>query len=167
MHSRVIIGLVVLYPYYSAFPQACLFKMANAFMNNDILSTNSLFPQARWFKFNYTSSDYIELMSDEKYSVYPNGSLSIIDVQKEDEGTYRVMLSNNAGIVSEDIEVEVIEPMRKLIDCSNKSVQIMFNLESVSVDLCFQLVFSKPLSFLISVINNKHRQLGKISSMKI
>ena len=61
------------------------------------------------------SSDDIEIVSDEKYMVHSNGSLSILDVQNEDEGAYRIEISNSDGLASEDIEVELIPWKRKFI----------------------------------------------------
>ena len=66
-------------------------------------------------------------MSDDKYTVHSNGSLSILDAEKEDEGAYRVEISNYAGSASEQIEVELIQRTRKLLfsdTFSNLSVHI-------------------------------------------
>ena len=58
---------------------------------------------------NANSSGYTEVVSDTKHKVHSNGSLSIVDVQKEDDGTYKVEISNSAGTVSEEIEVEILQ----------------------------------------------------------
>ena len=52
-------------------------------------------------------------MSDDKYVVDTHGSLSIRDTVEEDEGTYKVELSNSAGTVSEEIQVDLIQRIRK------------------------------------------------------
>ena len=62
-----------------------------------------------WFKFNSGSSGYEEILSVTKHKVYSNGSLSIVDVQKEDVGTYKVQISNDAGTATEEIEVEIMQ----------------------------------------------------------
>ena len=48
-------------------------------------------------------------MSDTKYFVHSNGSLSIFEVQKEDIGTYEVQISNSAGATVEELEVEIMQ----------------------------------------------------------
>ena len=55
----------------------------------------------------------MKVVSDTKYNVYSNGSLSIADVQKEDNGTYKVEISNSAGTVSEEIQVEIMQRICK------------------------------------------------------
>ena len=57
---------------------------------------------------NANASGYTEVVSDNKYTVHFNGSLSIADVQKEDIGTYEVQISNSAGAALEEIEVEIV-----------------------------------------------------------
>ena len=47
--------------------------------------------------------------NDTKYEIHSNGSLSIVDVQKEDNGAYKVEISNSAGSATEEIQVEIIE----------------------------------------------------------
>ena len=59
------------------------------------------------------SLGYTEIVSDDKYVVDTNGSLSIRDTVEEDEGTYKVELSNSAGTVSEEIQVDLIQRIRK------------------------------------------------------
>ena len=48
-------------------------------------------------------------MDDSKYKVYPNGSLSILDIHKDDEGTYNVELSYEDGSITWPITVEVVK----------------------------------------------------------
>ena len=48
-------------------------------------------------------------MSDRKFYVHYNASLSIFDAQKEDEGTYVIEISNSEGKATEEIEVEVVQ----------------------------------------------------------
>ena len=55
------------------------------------------------------SSGYTEVVSDTKHKVHSNGSLSIVDVQKEDDGTYMIWISNSAGTATEAIEVEIMQ----------------------------------------------------------
>ena len=57
---------------------------------------------------NSDSSDYTEVVSDTKYKVHSNGSLSIADVQKEDIGTYEVQISNDAGAALVEMELEML-----------------------------------------------------------
>ena len=57
---------------------------------------------------NANSSGYTEVVSDTKHKVHSNGSLSIVDVQKEDDGTYKVEISNSAGTATEELEVELM-----------------------------------------------------------
>ena len=63
--------------------------------------------QVTWYKSNVNSSGYTEVVSGTKYKVHSNGSLSIVDVQKEDAGTYEVQISNSAGSASQQVEVDV------------------------------------------------------------
>ena len=58
------------------------------------------------------SLSYSEILSEEKYTVHPNGSLSILGAEKEDEGDYKIELSNSAGIVSEEIDLKIIHRIR-------------------------------------------------------
>ena len=51
----------------------------------------------------------MKVVSDNKYNVYSNGSLSIADVQKEDDGTYMVQISNSAGSATEEIQVKLVQ----------------------------------------------------------
>ena len=55
------------------------------------------------------SSGYTEVVSGDKYKVHSNGSISIVDVQKEDDGTYKVEISNSAGSATEEVEVGVMQ----------------------------------------------------------
>ena len=64
--------------------------------------------QVNWFKFNSNSYEYEEILRSKKHNVHSNGSLSIVDVHKEDIGTYEVQISNNAGITSEEVQVEIM-----------------------------------------------------------
>ncbi|XP_063687572.1 uncharacterized protein LOC134820861 isoform X3 [Bolinopsis microptera] len=45
----------------------------------------------------------------DKYEIHINGSLTIKDVGKEDEGTYLVQVSNSAGSATEEAEIEVTQ----------------------------------------------------------
>ena len=60
------------------------------------------------------SGEKEEILGDSKITVHSNGSLSIPDIQKEDEGTYLVELSNSDGTTSLDIKVEVVEQIGQL-----------------------------------------------------
>ena len=72
-------------------------------------SSSLIETQVTWYKMSSDSSGYTEVVSDTKYNVHPNGSLSIVDVQKGDNGTYKVEISNSAGTVSEEIQVELMQ----------------------------------------------------------
>ena len=61
--------------------------------------------QVYWYKLDKDSSDLIDISSDDKYTIHTNGSLSILDTQQGDEGTYRIEISNSAGKASEEIVV--------------------------------------------------------------
>ena len=63
----------------------------------------------KWYKSNINSSGYTEVESGTKYNLHFNGSLGIVYVQKGDNGTYMVEISNSAGTVSEEIEVEILQ----------------------------------------------------------
>ena len=73
----------------------------------------ALFSQVRWFKMGADSPSYTELTSDDNYIVHSNGSLSILDTDEQDEGTYWVEVSNSAGTASEEIEIELIQKTGK------------------------------------------------------
>ena len=62
-----------------------------------------------WYKMSSDSSGFLEIASDDIYKVHSNGSLSIVAVHKEDDGTYMVEISNNAGTASEKVQVEIIQ----------------------------------------------------------
>ena len=55
------------------------------------------------------SGEKEEILDDSKITVHSNGSLSIPEIEKEDEGTYVVELSNSDGSTSVEIELKVIE----------------------------------------------------------
>ena len=67
-----------------------------------------MYSQVTWFKFNSDSSGYTEVANGKKFNVHSNGSLSIANVQKEDDGTYMVEIVNNFGSAMEEIEVELL-----------------------------------------------------------
>ena len=64
-----------------------------------------------WYRKNSNSSGYTDVVSDTKYNIHSNGSLSIVDVQKEDIGTYEIQISNSAGAALEEIEVQLLQGM--------------------------------------------------------
>ena len=64
--------------------------------------------QIRWYKLNTDSSGYTEIVTDARYTIHFNSSLSIHDTESSDKGTYRVEISNSVGSASEEIEVELI-----------------------------------------------------------
>ena len=55
------------------------------------------------------SSGYTEIADGAKYNIHRNGSLSIVDAQKEDDGTYMVEISNSVGTATEEIQVELLQ----------------------------------------------------------
>ena len=61
--------------------------------------------QVSWSKLNTEPSGHTEILSGNKYLIHPNGSLSIFDVQKTENGTYVVELSNSYGVTPVEIEV--------------------------------------------------------------
>ena len=65
--------------------------------------------QIHWYSNTSESSEYTEIVTDEKYKIHPNGSLSIFDVQTDNEGFYVVKLSNRDGTTSMKIDVNVIQ----------------------------------------------------------
>ena len=74
-----------------------------------------LFQQVRWYKWISENGEYGEIISDGKYIVHTNGSLTIIDSQREDEGTYMIEISNSAGNAQEEIEIVMAEPTGKAL----------------------------------------------------
>ena len=56
------------------------------------------------------SSEFTEI-SAKNNKVHLNGSLSIVDVQKEDAGTYKVEISNSAGWANREIRVEISQKL--------------------------------------------------------
>lgn len=61
----------------------------------------------KWYILDSESPGFEEIVSDEKYKIHFNGSLSILDTQLENNGSYWVVVSNAAGTASENIEVVV------------------------------------------------------------
>ena len=61
-----------------------------------------------WYKLTPDTSGYVKVVSDPKNKIHSNGSLSIVDVQKEDIGTYMAEISNSAGTATEEIQVELL-----------------------------------------------------------
>ena len=55
------------------------------------------------------SDEKREILDDSKFTVHSNGSLSIPDIQIEDEGMYMVELSNSDGTALMEIEVQLIK----------------------------------------------------------
>lgn len=51
----------------------------------------------------------MDVVSDGKYTIHSNGSLSIANIQQEDEGAYRIGISSDAGKATEEIEVVVMQ----------------------------------------------------------
>ena len=78
------------------------------------MSHEYIFLQIRWYVVESESGEKEEILDDSKITVHSNGSLSIPDIQKEDEGTYVVELSNSDGTTSLDIKVEVVEQIGQL-----------------------------------------------------
>ena len=77
-------------------------------------------------------SSYTEIVDGAKYHVHPNGSLSIVDAQKTDDGTYKVEISNSVGTVTEEIQVELMELKGQSLSLEIKiflevNMQISFN----------------------------------------
>ena len=62
-----------------------------------------------WYSNTSESADYAEIVNNDKYKVHPNGSLSILDVKYEDEGTYMMEITNSNGTTSVEIEMAITQ----------------------------------------------------------
>ena len=65
--------------------------------------------QVIWRKVDDESDSYTRIINDENYQVHLNGSLSIIDVQEDNEGTYSVEISNGNETTSVMIQIIVLQ----------------------------------------------------------
>lgn len=63
-----------------------------------------------------------DVADDPKFTVHFNGSLSILDIQKENEGTYKAEVSNRDGATTVEIDVNVIHKIgqKSSLECIAK-----------------------------------------------
>ena len=69
--------------------------------------------QIHWSKLGPDFSTVSDIVSDDKYTIHSNGSLSILDAEKEDEGNYTIEISNNVGTAKAWLEVGIISKTSK------------------------------------------------------
>ncbi|XP_035221089.1 Down syndrome cell adhesion molecule homolog isoform X5 [Stegodyphus dumicola] len=108
----------------------------------DCSATGKPLPSITWYRTSGHGMEFIPIIGSPEISLFPNGSLSVTSIKKDDEGLYMCNISNNIGSpLHKTIVIRVIVPAR---------FEEKFTLQSVrrgeTATLKCEAIGDKPLS---------------------